>query len=98
MVEKGVKMNTATLKAILATTASIAILLGFIWFIIDIRTKYISDRSVLMQKELDAYRESLILTGKACKLDVKQLRYELRQVQAENELLKKKYELIRGKK
>lgn len=91
-------MNTATLKAILATTASIAILLGFIWFIIDIRTKYISDRSVLMQKELDAYRESLILTGRACKLDVKQLRYELRQVQAENELLKKKYELIRGKK
>lgn len=80
---------SATLKAILATTASIAILLSIVWLIIDSRMKFISDRSTLMQKELDAYKESLILTGKACKLDVKQLRYELRQVQAENEMLKK---------
>lgn len=80
---------SATLKAIIATTASIAILLGVVWLIVDSRMKFISDRSTLMQKELDAYKESLILTGKACKLDVKQLRYELRQVQAENELLKK---------
>lgn len=81
---------SATLKAIIATTTSIAILLSIVWLIVDSRMKYISDRSALMQKELDAYRESLILTGKACKLDVKQLRYELRQVQAENEMLKKK--------
>lgn len=85
----------ATAKAVLATTASISIMIGLVWLIIDSRVKYISDRNVLMQKELDAYRESLILTGKACKLDVKQLRYELRQVQAENESLKKKYELIK---
>lgn len=79
----------ATTKAVLATTASICIMIGLVWLIVDSRVKYISDRSVLMQKELDAYKESLILTGKACKLDIKQLRYELRQVQAENELLKK---------
>lgn len=80
---------SATLKAIIATTTSIAILLSIVWLIIDSRMKFISDRSTLMQKELDAYKESLILTGKACKLDVKQLRHELRQVQAENEMLKK---------
>lgn len=79
----------ATIKAILATTTSIAIVISIVvWHIVDSKMSYFSNKSALMQRELDAYRESLILTGKACKLDVKQLRYELRQMQTENELLK----------
>lgn len=89
---------SATLKAIIATTTSIAILLSIVWLIVDSRMKFISDRSTLMQKELDAYRESLILTGKACKLDVKQLRYELRQAQVENELLLEKIQKAKEQK
>lgn len=79
----------ATTKAVLATAVSLAILIGLVFSMLKNRMDFISDRTALMQRELDAYRERLILTGKACKLDVEQLRYELRQVQAENELLKK---------
>lgn len=79
----------ATTKAILATSVSVVIFVGLVFFALEQRMKFVNNRSVLMQKELDAYKESLILTSKACKLDVQQLRYELRQVQAENELLKK---------